>query len=298
MGSNGGDLVHVAEEHCALPPIRAQGHTRAHLCLYAEATAPTAPVRSRRHCSRRHTLFNRRRRQLHPRRRSAAAVWRGYADCLSRLPAPTRASPDTNYIVRAPRLQRSDREPSNSQARALAAARRRASPPATCPSLTLAEEKQVNVVLSGSTRPRSSPACARCARSCPPSRRRARPFLALARAAQSLVEVRAPLCDLSPILNPFERGTGARRSPRRWETALLVLAGAGSGKTRVLTHRIAWLITTEGVSPHGVLARDLVPTQAAAEMRARVETRSASRAVRAVARHCYATGIAYRLLAQ
>ena len=74
---------------------------------------------------------------------------------------------------------------------------------------------------------------------------------------------------------------------------LLVLAGAGSGKTRVLVHRIAWLIQEQNLSPHSILAVTFT-NKAAAEMRHRIETllRSPSSSMWVGTFH----GIAHRLL--
>ena len=67
-------------------------------------------------------------------------------------------------------------------------------------------------------------------------------------------------------LNPAQRE--AVTAP---PTSMLILAGAGSGKTRVLVHRIAWLMKVEQVSPNSILAVTFT-NKAAREMRGRIET--------------------------
>jgi DNA helicase-2/ATP-dependent DNA helicase PcrA len=74
--------------------------------------------------------------------------------------------------------------------------------------------------------------------------------------------------DVTAILDPLnDAQRDAVASPN---SSLLVLAGAGSGKTRVLVHRIAWLIQAEGLSPHSILAVTFT-NKAAKEMRSRIE---------------------------
>jgi len=75
--------------------------------------------------------------------------------------------------------------------------------------------------------------------------------------------------DVTPILESLN--DAQRQAVTAAAEPVLVIAGAGSGKTRVLVHRAAWLIDVEGVSPQSLLAVTFT-NKAAAEMRGRIES--------------------------
>ena len=74
--------------------------------------------------------------------------------------------------------------------------------------------------------------------------------------------------DVSKIFNNLNEAQ--RKAVSSDNPCLLVLAGAGSGKTRVIAHRVAWLIEILGVNPQSILTVTFT-NKAAKEMRGRIE---------------------------
>ena len=74
--------------------------------------------------------------------------------------------------------------------------------------------------------------------------------------------------DVTAIIDPLN--DAQREAVTAPAVPMLVLAGAGSGKTRVLVHRIAWLMQVEAVTPFAIMAVTFT-NKAAGEMRGRIE---------------------------
>ena len=88
---------------------------------------------------------------------------------------------------------------------------------------------------------------------------------------------------MKETMSMSDKGILDRLSPRQREAVtyvdgpLLILAGAGSGKTRVLTHKVAWLVAEGLAKPWEVTAMTFT-NKAAGEMRERVSALVASEA--------------------
>ena len=81
------------------------------------------------------------------------------------------------------------------------------------------------------------------------------------------MEIKMSIHDALDTLNPMQREAAVHT-----EGPLLILAGAGSGKTRVLTHRIAYLIEEKGVNPWNIMAITFAGTGVSSETERRFFT--------------------------